>query len=85
MIAGAALDVLEGEAKLFGNELPSDQPIDNQYYNALHALPNVVITPHIAFFTDVAVKNMAQQSLDDALAIITGGTSPHEITPYDNL
>ncbi|MGE8661352.1 D-2-hydroxyacid dehydrogenase [Bifidobacterium longum] len=85
VIAGAALDVLEGEAKLFGNELPSDQPIDNQYYNALHALPNVVITPHIAFFTDVAVKNMAQQSLDDALAIITGGTSPHEITPYDNL
>ena len=42
-------------------------------------MPNVAITPHIAFFTDIAVRNMAQQSLNDALTIIQGGTSEHEI------
>ncbi|MBT1164531.1 NAD(P)-dependent oxidoreductase [Bifidobacterium felsineum] len=83
-IAGAAIDVLEGEATLFGNKLDAGKPIDNPYYNALHAMDNVVITPHIAFFTDIAVKNMVWQSLDDTLALITGGTSPHEIAPYDN-
>lgn len=84
VIAGAAIDVLEGEAKLFGNDLGADRPIGNEYYNTLNAMDNVIITPHIAFFTDIAVKNMAQQSLDDALAIINGGTSPHEIEPYEN-
>lgn len=85
VIAGAAIDVLEGEATLFGHTLPADQPTGHPYYDALNAMPNVVITPHIAFFTDVAVKNMVCQSLDDALTILNGGTSPHEIAPYDNL
>ncbi|MCI1650202.1 D-2-hydroxyacid dehydrogenase [Bifidobacterium tibiigranuli] len=78
-IAGAAIDVLEGEATLFGNTFDADKPLANEAYNTLYAMPNVIITPHIAFFTDIAIKNMTCQSLDDALAIINGGTSPHEI------
>ncbi|WP_439646117.1 hypothetical protein [Secundilactobacillus silagei] len=41
-------------------------------------MTNVLLTPHVAFFTDHAVKNMVMQSLDDTLAIITGGKSEHE-------
>lgn len=79
-IAGAALDVIEGEAALFGHTFDAGADLNHHHYERLVALPNVVITPHIAFFTDIAVRNMTQQSLDDALAIISGGTSTHEIT-----
>ncbi len=48
------------------------------HYNQLKQFTNVLLTPHIAFFTDHAVKNMVMQSLDDTLAIITGGHSDHE-------
>lgn len=78
-IAGAAIDVLEGEADLFGNRLDPAVPLNHPAFERLVAMPNVVITPHIAFFTDVAVKNMTRESLDDALTIIRGGTSPHEL------
>ena len=80
LIAGAAIDVIEGEASLFGHVFGPDDNLGNSAYERLAAMPNVVITPHIAFFTDIAVRNMAQQSLDDALTIIRGGTSAHEIT-----
>lgn len=78
-IAAAGLDVIEGEATLFGHTFTPGAPTGNQAYDTLVAMPNVVITPHVAFFTDIAVRNMAQQSLDDALTIIQGGTSDHEI------
>ncbi|WP_033494252.1 NAD(P)-dependent oxidoreductase [Bifidobacterium biavatii] len=80
-IAGAAIDVLENEAAVFGNRLSDDKPVPHNAYNTLRTLPNAIITPHVAFFTDHAVRNMVQQSLNDALTIITGGTSPHEIQP----
>ena len=78
-IAAAGLDVIEGEATLFGQTLKPGEPTGNPAYDTLAAMPNVVITPHIAFFTDIAVRNMAQQSLNDALTIIQGGTNEHEI------
>ena len=79
-IAGAAIDVIEDEAPLFGHAFPPGTNLNHAAYERLAAMPNVVITPHIAFFTDIAVRNMTQQSLDDALTIIRGGTSTHEIT-----
>jgi D-lactate dehydrogenase len=77
-IAGAALDVVEGEQPLFNNRFPGGA-IPDERYRILQGLENVLLTPHVGFFTDIAVKNMVQQSLDDALAIIQGGTSKHEI------
>lgn len=75
-IAGAALDVVEDETKVFNQKFDGPTPVDN--YNELKRMTNVLLTPHIAFFTDHAVRNMVMQSLDDTLTIITGGTSEHE-------
>ncbi|MGL4537391.1 MAG: D-2-hydroxyacid dehydrogenase, partial [Weissella cibaria] len=36
-------------------------------------------TPHIAFFTNIAVQNMVDIALDDVQLILNGETSPHEI------
>jgi D-lactate dehydrogenase len=43
-------------------------------------MPNVIITPHIGFYTNIAVQNMVDISLDDTLKILEGQKSPHEIT-----
>lgn len=76
-LAGAALDVVEDETKVFNQRFEGETPVP--HYNQLRQFENVLLTPHIAFFTDHAVKNMVTQSLDDTLAIITGGRSDHEV------
>ncbi|GAF36304.1 D-2-hydroxyacid dehydrogenase [Lentilactobacillus farraginis] len=76
-LAGAALDVVEHETNIFNLKFEEKTP--EPLYNALKALPNVLLTPHIGFFTDIAVKNMVKQSLDDTLALIEGRRSDHEI------
>lgn len=76
-IAGVGLDVLEGEERFLGSEeaLPSSLG----YRAILERYPNVVLTPHIAFFTDRAVRNSTVQGLDDVLAVIEGRQSPHVV------
>ena len=62
-IAGAGLDTLANEAEFFRKDVPVDQlPAD---YQTLAAMPNVIITPHIAFYTATAVKNMVNIGLDN--------------------
>jgi D-lactate dehydrogenase len=77
-IAGAALDTIEGEAGIFGEDR-SQTLVDNQALETLKALPNVEISPHIGFYTDAAVKNMIDISLDDVKTILEGGKSAHQV------
>ncbi|WP_367301229.1 NAD(P)-dependent oxidoreductase [Leuconostoc carnosum] len=64
---GVALDALEDE-ELF-------EVTDNPYYQALMAFDNVLITPHIAYFTQAAVRDIAITALDNARDIVTNGES----------
>lgn len=77
-IAGAALDVVEGEATLYNRTY--DGRIPDARYRRLEDMPNVIVSPHVGFFTDIAVHNMVFEALDDAQTIIEGGSTPHEIT-----
>lgn len=77
-IAGAALDTIEGEAGIFGEDR-SQTFVDNQALETLKAMPNVEISPHIGFYTDAAVKNMIDISLDDVKTILEGGKSAHQV------
>ena len=70
-ISAAALDTLADETDFYDkknmlNSLPED-------YKELKAMPQVLITPHIAFFTKLAVKNSIEIALNDAKTIISGG------------
>lgn len=75
-IAGAALDTLTGEENFFnvdlrGQKLPSEKLIE------LRKLDNVIITPHVGFYTNIAVQNMVDISLNDTLAILEGKNCEH--------
>ena len=46
---------------------------------ALLALPNVVLTPHIASATVATRRAMAELAADNLIAALTGGTPPTPI------
>jgi D-3-phosphoglycerate dehydrogenase len=56
-LSGAALDVLEEE--------PTPPP-------GLAARPDVVITPHIAFTSDAALRELRERAARDAVRVLTG-------------
>ncbi|WP_353948656.1 D-2-hydroxyacid dehydrogenase [Sporolactobacillus sp. Y61] len=77
-IAGAALDTLQGEEKFFNRDLRG-KDIPSDALKILRTLPNVLITPHIGFYTNMAVKNMVEIALDDTLSILKTGRGRHQV------
>jgi D-specific alpha-keto acid dehydrogenase len=70
-LGGAALDVLEGEEGLFYFDC-TNRPIDNRLLLALQRLPNVIITPHTAYYTRRALYDTVEQTLIKCLAFERG-------------
>ena len=56
------LDVYEQEENLFFQDL-SDQVISDDLFERLLTFPNVLVTGHQAFFTDIALTNIAETTL----------------------
>lgn len=77
-IAAAALDTVEGEEHIFNQDHRHDGLAAVPLVDELHAMDNVILTPHIAFFTNIAVQNMVEIALTDVLDILAGKASPHE-------
>jgi len=66
-LGGAALDVLEGEEGIFYADC-SDKPIEDRLLLRLHKLPNVLISPHTAYYTDHALSDTVEHSLANCLS-----------------
>ncbi|NVY96394.1 D-2-hydroxyacid dehydrogenase [Lactobacillus sp. DCY120] len=79
-IAGAAIDTLPQETDFFAHDM-RNQPINDPQFQHLLDLDNVILTPHMAFYTDTAVENMIDISLDDIKALMEGKTSQHIVNP----
>ncbi len=62
----ACLDTVENEYDLYYfNRM--GQPLDNPYLAELKSFPNVLVTPHMAFYTDQAVSDMVEHSITGIL------------------
>jgi D-specific alpha-keto acid dehydrogenase len=70
-LSGAALDVLEGEEGIFYADC-SDKPIASRLLLRLHELPNVLISPHTAYYTDHALSDTVENSLVNCLSFASG-------------
>lgn len=77
-VGGAALDVVEGEAGLYHFNKMSDQ-IGNRALSILKDMPNVVFTPHMAFYTGEAVEEMARCSVAACKLFAEGREIPWKI------
>jgi D-specific alpha-keto acid dehydrogenase len=65
-LSGAALDVLEGEDGIFYADR-RENPIDSSCFLRLHQLPNVLISPHTAYYTDRALSDIVENTLTNCL------------------
>nr|WP_239076674.1 D-isomer specific 2-hydroxyacid dehydrogenase family protein [Actinocatenispora rupis] len=70
-LGGAALDVIEGEEGIFYADRRST-PIDSEPLLRLHRLPNVLISPHTAYYTDHALSDTVANSLTNCLHFESG-------------
>jgi D-specific alpha-keto acid dehydrogenase len=70
-LGGAALDVVEGEEGVFYADRRS-VPLTDDTLVRLHALPNVLLTPHTAYFTDHALTDTVVNSLINCLRFEKG-------------
>ena len=63
-IAGAGLDVFE-------NEPPDPQ-------DELLTMNNVIMTPHVAWYTEESIVNLHKEVIEDVIRVLRGNT-PHNI------
>lgn len=76
-LGGAALDVLEDEVGLYYLNRSGDV-IANRQLAMLKEFPNVVISPHTAFYTDEAVSDMCRCVFESVRAFEAGEENPLE-------
>jgi D-specific alpha-keto acid dehydrogenase len=65
-LGGAALDVLEGEDGIFYADC-RNKPIANKLLLRLQRLPNALISPHTAYYTDHALSDIIENSIINCL------------------
>ncbi len=77
-IGNVGLDVYEEEADLFFEDL-SDEVIQDDVFARLLTFPNVLITGHQGFFTEEALRSIAETTLENITAFETGKGHIHEV------
>jgi D-specific alpha-keto acid dehydrogenase len=65
-LGGAALDVLEGEEGIFYADC-GGMSMENSLLPRLQSLPNVLISPHTAYYTERALRDTVENSLINCL------------------
>lgn len=77
-IGAAALDVLENESHLFYKDY-NTKVISNRELLLLKSYPNVIITPHTAFYTEQAVSDMVENSIKSCCLFMNQKDNPWEV------
>lgn len=79
-IGNLAIDVYEEEDSMFFED-QSGSVMQDDIFARLLTFPNVLVTGHQAFFTDDALKQIAQVTLDNLEQLQRNGSSANEVTP----
>lgn len=77
-LRGLAIDVYEEEDRLFFEDHSADIVQDDTFARLL-TLPNVIVTGHQAFFTDQALRDIANTTLENITLFERGGTVSNQV------
>lgn len=77
-LAYAALDTIEHEEGLYYHDL-QHECLTRPQMALLRTLPNVLFTPHMAFYTEEAVESMVRNALTGLLQFHRGEANPFEL------
>ena len=74
-LAGAGLDVFDGDRLIYYRDF-KNQVLPQREMALLDAMPNVLMLPHMAYYTDQAAEDMVRNSLDSAKRYFAGEKNP---------
>ena len=77
-IGAAAMDVIEDEFGMYYYDRKSDIISKRELY-ILRGFPNVIVTPHMAFYTDQAVSDMVKHSIESCIFQEQGKEDPWKV------
>ncbi len=77
-VGALATDVYEGEVRFFRQD-HAGRPLEDPVLEALLSLPQVLLTPHMAFFTRQSVENLMAKSMKNLRDFLETGACPHEL------
>lgn len=77
-VGGAALDVLEHEDGLYYYDR-TGEVISNPYLSILRSYPNVILSPHTAFYTMEDVDDMVKGCFESFQAFVQNLPTEHEV------
>lgn len=77
-VGALGLDVYEQEADVFYENL-SNEIIQDDVLQRLLSFPNVLITSHQAFFTQTALRNIAETTIGNLEDYLTGKPTPNVV------
>lgn len=78
-IAGAALDVYENESRFMRKD-KSTEGLNDPVLNELLRMEQVVLTPHVGFYTDEALCHMVETTLHNLHSYASTGACVNEVT-----
>ena len=61
-LAGAGLDVFDGDRSIYYRDF-KNTPVYHRQMAVLNAMPNVLMLPHMAYYTDQAAEDMVHNSM----------------------
>ena len=77
-LGAAALDCLENEASICYFDRTRELLADHDRA-VLSSFPNVIVSPHMAFYTAVDVREMVRSNVEALLAFVEGEQTPFEV------
>ncbi|MFP3153951.1 lactate dehydrogenase [Lachnospiraceae bacterium ZAX-1] len=83
IISAVGIDVIDHEPVIYNVDHKDSLYIDHDVA-VLESYPNVIITPHTAFFTDHAVRDMVEHALHNCVCFLQGKEIPDEIKSEKN-
>ncbi len=78
-IAGAALDVYEEEEAYFSKDF-SDQGVDDDELARLISFPNVIVTSHQAYLTELSLQQISAVTVDNLEEFFAGKPLSYEVS-----
>lgn len=77
-VSAAGLDLLENEYGLY-YEFRAGEALDNEELYTLRSFPNVIVSPHMAFYVERTVASMISDNFVSVHAKDTGTEDPYQI------
>lgn len=74
------LDVYEQEGALFFEDM-SETIIQDSVFQLLLTFPNVMVTGHQGYFTDIALSHIAQTTIENLESALNGETNNRQLRP----